>query len=80
MKIKKGSFLHLNKQKVILMEDTEIDYEISALVALNYWAQCDIEDLNILPASLLTYKTEKEKFELYKTNIILGEAKFLCLI
>lgn len=80
MIIKKGMILYIKNQKVILMEDIEVDFETQALVALNYWNQCDYEDITVLPISPLPYKTEKEKFELYKTNIILGEVKDLCLI
>lgn len=70
--MQKNAILNIKGQKVILTAEAPSNID-RGLVVLNYWEQCDYEDINILPAIILPYKDMKEKEKMKRKYIVIGE-------
>ena len=72
--MQKLAILNIKGQKVILTAEAPSNMD-RGLVVLNYWEQCDFEDIDVLPAVILPYKDIKEKLKIRKENIVIGEVE-----
>ena len=72
--MQKNAILNIKGQKVILTAEAPSNID-RGLVVLNYWEQCDYEDINVLPAIILPYKDMKEKEVMKRKYIVIGEVE-----
>lgn len=79
MRIKKNTKFILNNQKVVATRDIQINSQDKGCFILNMWEQCDEADINILPVDYVSNLTEQDLYMLKKDNVIVGEAKDICL-
>ena len=72
--MQKNAILNIKGQKVILTAEAPSNID-RGLVVLNYWEQCDYEDINVLPAIILPYKDMREKEVMKRKYIVIGEVE-----
>lgn len=79
MYIAKDTVFILGKKSVIATKDIHISESEHGYFILNFWEQCDYEDIEVLPVVFVKCESEREFFVLKKDNIILGSEKDICL-
>lgn len=75
----KGQIFAIKGQRMILTTDISELAKTKGLVVLNYWEQCAHEDISVLPGVVVPYRSVEEKYEVTRTNIVLGEVDEICL-
>lgn len=78
--IPKKTVFKVGKVKVILRDDTMVNKEDNGYFILDFWNQCDVEDINVFPVSYATCEREEDVYELFKSNIVYGGISDICLI
>lgn len=77
--IQKGTIFKVRDKKVIALNDINISETDKGYFILNFWEQCNYEELSTLPIAFAKCETLEELYVLKKDNIILGSEKDICL-
>ena len=80
IKIDRNKIFKLANKKVILTNDVCITENDKGYFILNFWEQCEYEDVDIFPVAFIKCESEEELYILKKNNIIMGSEKEICLI
>lgn len=83
--IHKGQLFHIKGQKMLITSgefnmNEGKEQSSNALIVLNYWEQCDYEDISVIPVAIVRCRSKEEKYEMCRCNIVLGEVEDICLI
>lgn len=76
----KDTVFKVGNTKVILRDDTTINKEDKGYFILDFWNQCDVEDINVFPVSYARCEREEDEYELFKSNVVYGGIGDICLI
>lgn len=79
MNICKGTKFTLRDKRVIATNDFKIREDEHGYFILNFWEQCDCEDIDVLPVTFIRCENERELYVLKKDNIVLGSKDEACL-
>lgn len=76
IKITQGEVFILNGKKVVLNRSiTFNDLSDRGFFILDMWNQCNIPKLDIFPVEYVVVNSYEEQYELFKYNVVMGEAK-----
>lgn len=78
--IQKNKVFKVKDTKVILSEDILVSNSEKGFFILDFWTQCDFEDINIFPVAYAKCERQEDEYELFKTNIVYGGVEDICLI
>ena len=68
--ISKNKVFKVKDTKVILKEDIYINSSESGFFILDFWNQCDYEDIDVFPVAYAKCERQEDEYELFKTNIV----------
>ena len=76
----KRQMFYIKEQKMLLTSgefyiNKGKEQESNAIVVLNYWEQCDYEDISVIPVAIVRCRSKEEKYKMCRCNIVLGEVE-----
>lgn len=80
LNIPKNTIFKVYDKQVIALNDIHIRENDKGYFILNFWEQCNYEELSVLPVAFAKCETLEELYVLKKDNIILGSEQDICLI
>ena len=78
--IPRNKIFKVCNKHVIALNDIQIGENDKGYFILNFWEQCNYEELSVLPVAFAKCETLEELYVLKKDNIILGSEQDICLI
>ncbi|MBQ2744981.1 MAG: hypothetical protein IJF37_05150 [Lachnospiraceae bacterium] len=78
--IPKNTVFKVGTTNVVLRDDVTINKADNGYFILDFWNQCDVEDLNVFPVAYAKCEREHDEYELFKTNVVYGGVGDICLI